>query len=139
MKAFKTIAVILMLVGIFSAAMYQLNNRAESIAAANTSDSAKEYDRRLSERLLRFGEMSFERGDILEARHFYKEAIIADPTHKTAWKKYNIAFLALISVKVENDPEFLPDYGTDLETEPSENDSAPVSANTAVEDEDDGC
>lgn len=139
MKTFKIIAMILVLAGAFSAAMHQLNTQADSIAAS-PADFSGEYNRSLSERLVRFGEVSFERGDYAEAKHFFQEAITADPAFKTAWKKYNMTFLALISAKVEKDPGFLPEFSTDSDTgadERAEKASESTPATIVVEDEED--
>lgn len=66
-------------------------------------------DPNLSARLIRFGQVAYDRGQYLEAKHFFQNAITIDPSNATAWKKYNSAFLSLISQKVATDPVFLPE------------------------------
>lgn len=62
----------------------------------------------LCERLIRFGQTAYDRGQFNEAKKFFQKAITIYPTNLAAWKKYNMALLALISAKVETDPDFLP-------------------------------
>lgn len=115
MKPIKAIAIVSVLASIISVAIYlSFNSQMESVAAVDSDDTtATEHQRHLCERLIRFGQVAFERGQIAEAKHFFQKAIKVDPSHPAAWKKYNMAFLALISAKVETDPAFLPNFSTD--------------------------
>ena len=112
MKSIKTMAVISMLAMILSIGMYALiNSHMASIAAVGQGEGGIDgRDRQLCERLIRFGQVAYDRGQFAEAKHFYQKAIVVDPTHTLAWKKYNIALIALISAKVETDPGFLPEF-----------------------------
>lgn len=62
----------------------------------------------LAERLIRFGQTAYDRGEFNEAKNFFQKAITIYPANLAAWKKYNMALLSLISAKVETDPDFLP-------------------------------
>ncbi len=112
MKSIKSIATISIMASIISVGMYVLiNHQTESLAAAEFTGAAQTApDRQLCERLIRFGQVAFDREQFAEAKHFFQKAIMVDPSHVLAWKKYNHAFLALISAKVETDPGFLPEF-----------------------------
>lgn len=136
MKSIKTVAIIIVLVSIFSATIYvSINNRMESEAAVSPSDAVSaEHDRQLCERLIRFGQVAFGRGQFAEAKHFFQKAITVDPSHTLAWKKYNTALLALVFARVENDPGFLPEFSPDTGVS-----DAPPRMSTETSDDDDGC
>jgi hypothetical protein len=139
MKLFKAVVIVIVLAGIFSVFMYTTkNNQMVSVAAVGSSAGAQtEYDRPLCERLIRFGQVAFDRGQLLEAKHFFQKAITVDPGYRLAWKKYNMALLALISDRVESDPGFLPDSSSDStfsSDAPHQNSTYKVN-----DDDDDGC
>lgn len=136
MKSRGTIAVVLVLASLFAMAMYvSTHGSMESLAADCVAEEDQEaYDRQLSDRLIRFGHTALERGKVAEAKHFFQKAITVDPSHTLAWKKYNMALLALVYTKVENDPGFLPEY----ESQSGVPDTPqPASKNTS--EDDDGC
>ncbi len=143
MKKIKFIAIIFVLAGILSSAMYlSINSRMESAVAAQAPDTEEsEYNRPLCERLIRFGQVAYERGQIAEAKHFFQKAIIVDPTHKGAWRKYNLAFLALVSEKVADDPSYLPIFSSDSGSTKHDATRTPnrMSTETQEDNDDDGC
>jgi hypothetical protein len=141
MKSIKSVFIIIMLAGIFSAAMYATkSNQISSVAAVGSSGVAQTaYDRPLCERLIRFGQVAFDRGQFVEAKHFFQKAITVDPVHTLAWKKYNMALLALISAKVETDPGFLPDFSPDTGVPQNSDHQIPSSKRPTDNVEDDGC
>ena len=115
MRSIKAVTVIALLASLFSVALYIFkNNQMASVAAIDTKQVAQpEYDQPLCERLIRLGQVAFDRGQLVEAKHFFQKAITVDPEYALAWKKYNMALLALISARVEIDPSFLPDFSSD--------------------------
>lgn len=112
MRSIKMTATVLVLAIVIVAGIYISR---KGIAGATAAvDKAGMFSQRssnpnLSARLIRFGQVAYDRGQYLEAKHFFQKAITADPSNATAWKKYNSAFLSLISEKVATDPVFLPD------------------------------
>jgi hypothetical protein len=136
MKSAKTGAIIFVLAVILSMVMYvSINGRMESMAAVGTLEAApSEQDRLMCERLIRFGQVAQDRGQVAEAKHFFQKAITVDPSSTVAWKKYNLALLALISTKVETEPGFLPDFSAGGGAS-----DAPVQISTDAEETDDGC
>lgn len=136
MNSAKVSAAILVLVSLFAVAMHVTKfdpNASMAVAEINRSDDVGP-DRALSDRLIRFGQVAFDRGQFSEARHFFQKAIGVDPGHAGAWRKYNMALLAQISARVTADPGFLPDFspGAGVSNAPP-----PVSSDT--DDDDDGC
>lgn len=143
MKPIKIVAVIAVLASILSVAMYlTINSRMDSVAAVRTVDSdaeATEYDRQLSERLIRFGQVAFDRGQIAEAKHFFQQAITADPTYAVAWKKYNTALLNMIVSKVAEDPAYLSGFSVDSTGPNTGAADTPSGKSVDTSDDDDGC
>lgn len=136
MKSIRAVAIIVVLACIFSVTMYSIkSNQIASMAAVGSSDIAQTaHDRQLCERLIRFGQVAFDRGQLVEAKHFFQKAITVDPGYTLAWKKYNMALLAQISAKVETDPGFLPDFSSDTGVPPDAPNPIPTGKS-----EDDGC
>lgn len=114
MKSFKTGAIIFVLAIILSVILHvSVNGRMESMAAVGPlEDAPTNHDRQLCERLIRFGQVALDRGQVAEAKHFFQKAITVDPSHTMAWRKYNLALLVLISTKVETEPGFLSDFSS---------------------------
>jgi Tfp pilus assembly protein PilF len=141
MKSIKAVATIIALAGVFSFAMYTIrSNQIVSVASVDSSGGAQTApDRQLCERLIRFGQVAFDRGQLVEAKHFFQKAISVDPGYNLAWKKYDMALLALISAKVETDPSFLPDFTSDANIPPNEADQTPAGKTSTSKYEDDGC
>jgi hypothetical protein len=141
MKSIKAVAIIIALAGIFSIAMYTIkSNQIASVAAAGSSEGIQTaHDRPLCERLIRFGQVAFDRGRLVEAKHFFQKAITVDPGYALAWKKYNMALIALISAKVETDPGFLPDFSSGTGVPPDPPDQIPAGKTSTGKVEDDGC
>jgi Tfp pilus assembly protein PilF len=137
MKSIKAIAIIIVLAGLFSVALYiTKNNQMASVAAVTPFQvDSEESNRPLSDQLIRFGQVEFDRGQFTEAKHFFQKAIAVDPGYAAAWKKYNMALLAQISAKVQTDPGFLPEFSTDagVSVEP------PQISPDAEDEDDDGC
>lgn len=137
MKSIKAVAIILILASLFSVAMYitKNNHMASMAAVASSQADPEEPDRALSDQLIRFGQVAFDRGQYTEAKHFFQKAIAVDPGHAAAWKKYNMALLAQISATVQADPGFLPEFssGGGVPVEP------PRISTDAADDDDDGC
>lgn len=137
MKSINAVAIIIVLAGLFSVAMYiTKNNQMPSMAAVAASRvDQQEPNRALCDQLIRFGQVAFDRGQFAEAKHFFQKAITVDPRHPAAWRRYNMALLAQISAKVQNNPDFLPEFSSDTggPVEP-----ARISPDTA-DDQDDGC
>jgi Tfp pilus assembly protein PilF len=138
MKSIKAIAIIIVMAGLFSVAMYiTKNHHITSVAAVAASQiDPEEPNRALSDQLIRFGQVAFDRGQYAEARHFFQKAITVDPGYASAWKKYNMALIAQISAKVQTDPAFLPEFSTDggVSVEPPR-----ISPEAAEDDDEDGC
>ena len=141
MKSIKAVFIIFMLAGIFSVVMYAIkSNQIASVAAVGASGVVQTaYNRPLCERLIRFGQVAFDRGQIVEAKHFFQKAITVDPVYTLAWKKYNMALLALISAKVETDPGFLPDFSSNPGVPQDSVNQIPSSKTPTDKVEDDGC
>jgi hypothetical protein len=141
MKSIRAVAIIIVLAGIFSVAMYTIkSNQTGSLAAVGSSEVAQTaHDQPLCERLIRFGQVAFDRGQLVEAKHFFQKAITVDPGYTLAWKKYNMALLALISAKVETDPGFLPDFSSDTGVPPNAPNHIPTDKSPTGKVEDDGC
>ena len=140
MKSPKAVAVIIGLAGIISVAMYTIkSNQIASVAAVSSDVAQTAPDRPLCERLIRFGQVAFDRGQLVEAKHFFQKAITVDPGYTLAWKKYNMALLAIISAKVETDPGFLPDFSSDTGVPSNAPDRGPADKTPAGHVEDDGC
>lgn len=136
MKMFKTAAMVLMLAVLLSVGIHPLINRMGSIAAVNELKSVQpETNRPLCDQLLRFGQVAMDRGQIAKAKHFFQEAITVDPTHAEAWKKYNLAFLALITAKVETDESYLPNFS--VKAKSSGVSQQPKTLKTTDDDDDD--
>jgi tetratricopeptide (TPR) repeat protein len=136
MKSIKNIFLISALASILSVGFYVLiNSHMESIAEADLFKSERSApDPQLCERLIRFGQVAYDRGRFAEAKHFFQKAITVDPANSAAWRKYNMALLALISARVESDPGFLPQWAL----QPGNSDSPRQSPSNTTED-DDGC
>jgi hypothetical protein len=141
MKSIKAAATIIVFAGIFSLAMYTIkSNQIASVASVGSPGvSQTASDRSLCERLIRFGQVAFDRGQLVEAKHFFQKAITVDPGYTLAWKKYDMALLALISAKVETDPSFLPDFSSDTDITPNAPDQMPAGKTSTGKYEDDGC
>jgi hypothetical protein len=141
MKSIKAVATIIVLAGIFSLVMYTIkSNQIASMASVGSSGVAQTApDRPLCERLIRFGQVAFDRGQFVEAKHFFQKAITVDPGYILAWKKYDMALLALISAKVETDPSFLPDFSSDTDIPPNAPGRMPAGKTSTGKYEDDGC
>lgn len=141
MKSIKAVAIIIVLAVIFSIAMYTIkSNQIASVAAVGSSAVAQTvHDRPLCERLIRFGQVAFDRGQLVEAKHFFQKAITVDPGYTLAWKKYNMALLSLISARVETDPGFLPDFLSDTGVPPDAPNQISTGKTPAGNVEDDGC
>jgi tetratricopeptide (TPR) repeat protein len=136
MKSVGTIAVVLAMAGLFAMAMF-VSTHGSMESSANdcvAQDDQNGHDRQLSDRLIRFGHSALERGKIAEAKHFFQKAITVDPSHALAWKKYNMALLALVYHKVENDPGFLPDFESSYGVS-----NAPQPTSNNASEDDDGC
>jgi Tfp pilus assembly protein PilF len=137
MRSINTVAIIVVLAGLFSAVVYiTKNNQMASMAVVAASEvDQEEPNRALCDQLIRFGQVAFDRGQFAEAKHFFQKAITVDPRYPAAWRRYNMALLAQISAKVQTDTDFLPEFssGTEGTVEPVQ-----ISPDTA-EDEDDGC
>lgn len=139
MKSIKAVAIIIVLAGLFSVAMYiTKNNQMASVAAVASSQvDQEEPNRALCDQLIRFGLVAFDRGQFAEAMHFFQKAITVDPGYAAAWKKYNMALLAQVSARVQTDPGFIPDFSTDAG---GAVEAPQISPDTATEeDDDDGC
>ena len=136
MSAIKTIATILILATLFSTATYMAKTRQRASMAAVTPspDTETTPDRALCERLIRFGQVAYERGRYAEARHFFQKAIGVDPGLAAAWKHYNRALFAQISARVEADPGFLPEFSSGAVAP-----IAPTMISPDSDDDDDGC
>lgn len=137
MRSIKATAIILVL-GIVIATGIYISRKGIADAAAAAENAGiypqQTIDPNLSARLIRFGQVAYNRRQYLEAKHFFQKAIIADPSNATAWKKYNSALLSLISEKVASDPIFLPDMESQSGRPAA---SQPKPAKTAPAD--DGC
>lgn len=136
MKSINAVAIISVLAIIVSAIMYlSINSRMDSVAAVGSSDAAvTSHDQQLYDRLIRFGQVAFDRGQFAEAKHFFQKAITVDPGNTLAWKRYNMALIALISDRVQTDPGFLPEFSSG----PGVSDT-PRQMSTETADDDDGC
>jgi len=51
------------------------------------------FDRQLSDRLLRFGDVAMHRGRAMEAKRYFWQALLVDPTSPSAWRCYDQAVL----------------------------------------------
>lgn len=85
-------------------------------------------------RLIRFGQSAFERSRYMDAKRFFRQAIVADPASTVAWRKYHMALLAVLAEKIEMNPAFLDDSADTVES-PSGTTEAPA----AGESDDGGC
>lgn len=103
------IATASLIAGFYMAHYFQLAPAAAHVPQTTPSDQTLQ----MCERLIRFGQTAYDRGQFAEAKHFFQKAITVYPAHAAAWKKYNMALLSLISAKVETDPAFLPDPPSD--------------------------
>ena len=85
MKKIKAIAIISALAIILSSVIYlSINSRMESAVAAQVSDTEEsEYNRPLCERLIRFGQVAYERGQIAEAKQNQPEPVAEEPAAAT--------------------------------------------------------
>jgi hypothetical protein len=111
--------------GIYVAGHYQLRSATAGPAPESASPAR---DLELCQRLIRFGQVAYDRGQFLEAKHFFQKAIVVYPSHVAAWKKYNMALLSLISAKVETDPAFLPELAPATGAPPLPKQQPPASA-----------
>jgi Tfp pilus assembly protein PilF len=136
MRSIGTVAIVLAMASLFAMAMYVSTHGSMESSAADCAaqDDQIAHDRQLSDRLIRFGHSALERGKVAEAKHFFQKAITVDPSHTLAWKKYNMALLTLVYTKVENDPEFLPDYKSQSGVPDS-----PQPTSKSTSEDDDGC
>jgi tetratricopeptide (TPR) repeat protein len=136
MKSIKNIFLISALASSLSVGLYVLvNSHMKSITEADLLKAERSApDPQFCERLIRFGQVAYNRGQFPEAKHFFQKAITVDPANSAAWRKYNMALLAIISARVEKDPGFLPQFSL----QPGNSDAPPQNPSNTTE-EDDGC
>ncbi len=137
MKSIKMTAIVLVSAIVIVAGIYiSRKGIAGATAAVEKAEICpkRTSDPNLSARLIRFGQVAYDRGQYMEAKHFFQKAVTADPSNATAWKKYNTAFLSLIAEKVATDPVFMPEMETQTGRPAA---SQPKSGKTAPAD--DGC
>ncbi len=128
---FVLIVAVALMAGFYMAQYFQVSHAVAETPRTELSDQTLH----LCERLIRFGQAAYDRGQYAEAKHFFQKAITVYPGHAAAWKKYNMALLSLISAKVETDPLFLPEPAANS-NQPSPH--APKAAPGTVN-QDDGC
>jgi hypothetical protein len=79
--------------------------------------SVSKPEKALSARMLRFGQEAYVRGKYLDAKEYFRKAVIADPTSLTAWRYYDQAVIFGLAEKVEKNANLvLPDVSTRQET-----------------------
>jgi tetratricopeptide (TPR) repeat protein len=65
------------------------------------------FDHNHSDRLVRLGRVAQARGRYQEAKRFFWQAILVDPSSKLAWSHYDQAVLLMLVDNVENMPGLL--------------------------------
>ncbi len=88
--------------------------------------SVSHADKALSARMLRFGQEEYARGKYLDAKEYFRKAIIADPASLNAWRYYDQAVIFGLAEKVEKNANLvLPDVSTRQETKTGLSPAAP--------------
>jgi hypothetical protein len=88
--------------------------------------SACPPDKALCTRMLRFGSEAYARGKYLDAKEFFRKAVIADPTSLKAWRYYDQAVIFGLAEKVEKNANLvLPDVSSRQETNTGLSPAAP--------------
>ncbi len=64
-------------------------------------------DKKTFEKMMRFGKEAYLRGKYEDAKAFFRKAIEADPTSKTAWTFYDISSIMALGKKVEKQVDLL--------------------------------
>ncbi len=136
MTSIKHILVIGLLAAFLVSGYYVVRNyQLKSAEAGQSCESTPTaHTLQLCDRLIRFGQVAYDRGQFAEAKHFFQKAIMVYPSNVAAWKKYNMALLSLISAKVETDPAFLPELVPDTGSRPTKQQKDRTSST-----QDDGC
>jgi hypothetical protein len=88
--------------------------------------SIRQPDKALCARMLRFGQEAYGRGKYLDAKEYFRKAIIADPASMKAWRYYDQAVIFGLAEKVEKNANLvLPDVSTRQETKTGLSPAAP--------------
>ncbi len=110
-------------------------------------EQAIHIDKPLYDKMIRFGLQEHKRKKYLNAKEFFKKAIVADPTSDIVWKYYDLSVVFALAEKVNNNQSLIkPGVSITSEAEPIKNvnsnssaDKKGLSTNQPEVDGDDGC
>jgi hypothetical protein len=76
-------------------------------------------DKVLCAKMLAFGKQAYQRGKYLDAKGYFRRAILADPSSNLAWRYYDMAVVFGLAEKVEKNANLIaPDVSVRGETSP---------------------
>jgi hypothetical protein len=105
-------------------------------------------DKALCAKMLAFGEQAYQRGKYLDAKGYFRRAILADPSSTLAWRYYDMAIVFGLAEKVEKNANLTaPDvsvrgetgYGKTVPPAPPPPRAGPAQKQKVEEKEEEGC
>jgi len=74
-------------------------------------------DKALCAKMFAFGKQAYQRGKYLDAKEYFRRAILADPSSTLAWRYYDMAIVFGLAEKVEKNANLIaPDVSVRGET-----------------------
>ena len=70
-----------------------------------SAEEAKAFvpDKALCADMIRFGTQSYQRGEFLDAKEYFRRAVQADPGSDVAWKHYDLTVISALAEKLNKD------------------------------------
>ena len=105
-------------------------------------------DKALCAKMLAFGKQAYQRGKYLDAKGYFRRAIMADPSSVLAWRYYDMAVVFGLAEKVEKNANLIaPDvsvrgetgYGKTVPSAPPPPKAGPAQKEIVEEEEEEGC
>jgi len=105
-------------------------------------------DKALCAKMLAFGKQAYQRGKYLDAKGYFRRAILADPSSTLAWRYYDMAMVFGLAEKVEKNANLIaPDVsvrgemspGKTIPSAPPPPRAGPAQKEKIEEEEEEGC